>query len=400
VAAVSAIAVFLAVTAALVVSRLGAAVPGPALTAVVHREVVGSGVPPALPWPSVGQGAVSVPGAGVLVQSGAERPVPVASLTKIMTAYIVLRDHPVAPTASGPSLTMGPVDVAEAARDAARNDTSVPVQVGERLTERQLLNGLMVHSANNFADTLARWDAGSIPGFVAKMNAEAAALGMTSTHYVDADGVHAGSVSTAADQLRLVARAMTIPTFAAVVDQQTITEPLTGLLANYVQAVGTDGVIGVKSGFTQAAMGCVVLAADRTVDGRRVLVLAAVTGQRGFDALGAAQSVALRLIDRAAAALRLGSVVPAGAQVATVRTRWGGGAPASVVVAPKPVTLLEWPGTTVVWRVVPRRRLSVPLAAGAPVGTLVVSDGTERVVQQVHSRQQVGAPPAAWRLWR
>lgn len=386
--------------AVLAVRRLDEAVPGPTLTVLVRRQLVGSEVPPVLAWPSTGQGALSVPGAGVLVQSAPEHPVPVASLTKIMTAYIVLLDHPIAPTASGPSLTMGPIDVAEAAKDEANNDTSVPVQVGERLTERQLLDGLMVHSANNFADTLARWDAGSIPAFVAKMNAEAAVLKMTGTHYVDADGVSAGSVSTAADQLRLAAKAMEIPTFAAVVDQATITEPLAGLLANYVQGVGTDGVIGVKSGFTQAAMGCVVLAAHRRVDGHRVLVLAAVTGQAGYNALGRAQSVALRLIDQAAGALRVRTVVRSGEVVATLHTRWGGRAPASAVVAPEQIALLEWPGATVLQRIVPRRRLGVPLAPGTPVASLVVREGTEQVVEQLRSRSRVPRPSAAWRLWR
>ncbi len=68
----------------------------------------------------------------------------------------------------------------------------MPVQPGEELTERQLLNGLLVHSANNFADVLAQWDAGTMPAFVAKMNAAAAALGMAHTHYADASGLDPG----------------------------------------------------------------------------------------------------------------------------------------------------------------------------------------------------------------
>ena len=67
------------------------------------------------------------------------------------------------------------------------------VQPGEKLNERQLLDGLLVHSANNLADVLAQWDAGSIPAFVAKMNATATSLGMTHTHYADASGLDPGT---------------------------------------------------------------------------------------------------------------------------------------------------------------------------------------------------------------
>lgn len=342
---------------------------------------------------------MAVPSAGILVQSGPERPVPVASLTKIMTAYLVLKDHPLSATALGPVVTMTPTDVAEVALEEANNDTSVPVVAGEQLTERQLLAGLIVHSANNFADTLARWDAGSIGAFVAKMNAEARVLGMRNTHYVDTNGIHAGSVSTAADQLRLTERALAQPAFAAVAAQPTVTEPLAGLLANYVPAVGTDGVVGVKSGFTQAALGCMVIAARRQVGGRQVLVLAATTGQPGFNALGTAQTVDLNLVNRAAAALRVRTVVPQGTVVAAVHTSWPGPAAGDLVRTTRPVDMVLWPGTTV-HRVATTRRLVAPVAAGTVVGALAVTDGTEQVQAPIAVSRQVGPPGLLWRLWR
>jgi len=274
-----------------------------------------------------------------------------------------------------------------------------PKMAGERLTERQLLNGLLVHSANNFADTLARWDAGSLPAFVEKMNVEALALGMSATHYVDTNGIHAGSVSTAADQLRLTALAMEIPAFARIVDQSSVTEPLAGLLSNYVQAVGTDGVVGVKSGFTQAAMGCVVLAARRSVADRQILILAAVTGQPGYDALGQAQSVALRLIGRAATSVKVVSVVEAGSTVAHVRTAWARSGVETPAVASHAISVLAWPDTTVVSRL-RSRRLRSPLRSGADIGTLVVTDGSERVADPVRTTRPLVPPSAAWRLLR
>ncbi len=377
--------------------RVTRAAPAPVLVPVPQGRLVVAGAHPALPWPATGGAAVGVPALGLVVHPSGQVPVPVASLTKIMTAYLVLRDHPITPTGAGPSLTMTATDVADAAGDAARNDTMIPVVAGERLTERQLLDGLMVHSANDFADALARWDAGSIAAFVAKMNAAASQLGMRSTHYADASGISHGSVSTAADQVRLAAVAMRSATFAAVVDQPTIDVPLGGLLANYVQAIGTDGVVGVKSGFTQAALGCVVLAAYRPVAGRQVLVVAAVTGQGGFDALGAAQQVGLGLIDAAAGSLRIAPVVARDAVTARVRPPWVATAADPVVLTTRSVSLLEWPGRTILRRFVPGR-LRPSMAAGTRVGTLEVTDGAQRVAVPAVLGGAVQPPSALWRL--
>jgi hypothetical protein len=138
---------------------------------------------------------------------------------------------------------------------------------------------LLTQSANDIAYALAVWDAGSVDAFVAKMNAMAIFLGADSTHYVDPSGYGPGSVSTAADCLRIASAGMADPTFAAVVGMATLTLPLMGVVHNVVTEVGSNGVVGVKSGYTSTAGGCMVLAANRVVDGRTVVVLAAVLGQ-------------------------------------------------------------------------------------------------------------------------
>jgi D-alanyl-D-alanine carboxypeptidase (penicillin-binding protein 5/6) len=355
------------------------------------------GATPAMPWPAVGEAAVAVPQLGVTVQSGPEAAVPIASLTKIMTAYLTLRDHPLAPTAQGPLLTMTAADQAEASAEEAAGATNVPVQPGEQLTERQLLNGLLVHSANNLADVLATWDAGSVPAFVAKMNATAAALGMTHTHYADASGLNPGTAGTAGDELLVTQAAMAIPTFAAVVAQPEVSLPIAGVLMNYVSSVGTDGIIGVKSGFTQAAMGCLVLAAQRTVAGHQVLVLAAVTGQPGTDPLNAANQVDEQLLDAAAAGLRQVPVTAPGARIGTVTLPWT--RQKVPVVASQAISLLAWPGQE------PRLAytagpLRPGLEAGTRVGTLSAAIGRERVAVPVNVADILLGPSMSWRLRR
>jgi serine-type D-Ala-D-Ala carboxypeptidase (penicillin-binding protein 5/6) len=372
--------------------------PRPVTRFTLSRTISVPGRPSRLPWPAQGEAAVAVPTLGMVDASGPERPVPIASLTKIMTAYIVLRDHPLTPLQQGPGIAITAGDQAETDAQGAANDTYVPVEAGEVLSERQLLDGLIVHSANNFADVLGQWDAGSVPAFVAKMNATAELLDMRDTHYVDTNGVDAGTISTAADQLRLTSAAMQIPAFAAVVDQQTVTLPMAGTLTNYVQQVGTDGIVGVKSGFTQAAMGCLVLAADRYVDGRPVLVLAAVTGQPGFQPLDTAADVTVPLLDATAANLRIVTVLSARETVAKVTAPWSTRTVKGVTS--HAVDDVVWPGETL--NITIARRGDFPRARpDATLGTLTVSVATKEAQSvRVVSTGAFTNPSMMWRLSR
>ena len=117
------------------------------------RTIAVPGSVPAIPWPSTGQSAVAVPGAGLLEESGPETPLPIASLTKMMTAYLTLHQHPLTATSPGPDITLTEADQQEYAEDTVQDASSVEVQAGEVLTERQLLSGMIVRSANNMADT-------------------------------------------------------------------------------------------------------------------------------------------------------------------------------------------------------------------------------------------------------
>ncbi len=237
------------------------------------------GAAPTVPWPAAGQAAILVPASGFRAQSGPETPVPVASLTKVTTAIVILRDHPLATDADGPSITMTPDDVAQYGAEVATDQSAVPIEAGEVLTLRQAMEALLTQSANDVAYALAVWDAGTLGGFVAKMNATATALGATSSHYVDASGYDSGSVSTASDCLRIAAVAMTLPAFVQVAGMSSVTLPIVGTRANIVSEIGANGVVGVKSGFTTAAGACLLLAARPDVGGQSVLVLVATVGQ-------------------------------------------------------------------------------------------------------------------------
>jgi D-alanyl-D-alanine carboxypeptidase (penicillin-binding protein 5/6) len=396
-----AVAVVIVVVAALVVVQLRRPLPATTVHTTLAATTVVPGQAPTLPWPSTGYGAVAIPSLGYQAQSGPEVPVPVASLTKMMVAVVILQDHPLAEGDDGPSITITAQDVAEDNADVSTDQSTVPVTVGEVLTERQLLEGLLIRSANNMAFTLAGWDAGSIPAFVAKMNAGAALLGMTQTHYVDVSGYDPGSVSTPADSVKVAARGLADPTFAAIVAMPTVTLPVVGQVHNIVTQVGTNGIVGVKSGFTSAAGPCLVLATNRTVGGRTVQAIAAVTNQpaSASNTFGAAGLVDEGLMQAALTAVADTPVATAGQAVGTVGASWGGSSHEVPVETAQSASVLAVPGQAMTVTVTGH---SVPTGTGAGtvVGHVVYTLGPQRQVVSLHPSQPVPTPSPWWRMTR
>ncbi len=385
------------VLAALAAARLSAVPPVAAVTATMPPDihVARAATPVALPWPATGQSAIAVPAIGIDVTSGPEQAVPIASLTKMMTAYLILRDHPLGPDQNGPNITMTQTDLDDFETDTVEDEANAQVSVGEVLTEHQLLEGLLVHSANNFADALARWDAGDVPTFVAKMNVAAQQLGMDHTHYADPSGFDGGSQSTAGDLLKVASRDMEDPAFAAIVKMSSVTLPVAGTISTYTPWLGFEGVIGVKSGFTTAAGGCDVVAIVRRAHGKNVMILAAVTGQTGPNVLEAAGYLALKLADNVGVSIGTTTLMHAGDQVARVKVAGN----TVAATAASTVTMLSWPGVRAHRRMVHGPTVRAGAGAGTRVGSVVIGLGTQRAVVPVRLKGPLPKPTLLQRLF-
>jgi serine-type D-Ala-D-Ala carboxypeptidase (penicillin-binding protein 5/6) len=255
---------------------------------------------PSTVWPADGQAAFVQTGQSQVHAGPNQHPAPIASVAKVMTAYLVLRDHPLAPGQDGPTITLADADVADTERRRRRGESVVSVAAGEQLTARQALQALLLPSANNIAAVLARWDAGSVGRFVGRMNATARSLGMTHTRYTDPSGYDDATVSTAADQVRLVDRAMRLPVFASIVATPSATLPVAGTVHNTNALLGHNGFVGVKTGSTDAAGGCFAFRAIRRIDGRRTTITGVVLGQPGHNRIAAGLAAADAMVDRIA----------------------------------------------------------------------------------------------------
>ncbi|HET8893575.1 MAG TPA: hypothetical protein VFM96_05720 [Gaiellaceae bacterium] len=248
-------------------------------------------------WPAYGQAAVQI-GQGPVQAGPNQHAAPIASVAKVMTAYVVLRDHPLQVGEGGPTITLTDADVADTDRRSRQRESLVPIVAGEQLSELQALQALLLPSANNIAVALARWDSGSVDRFVTRMNATARSLGMSRTRYTDPSGYDDARVSTAADQLRIVDRAMRVPVFASIVATASATLPVAGTVRNTNTLLGRDGFIGVKTGSDRAAGGCFAFRSIRFVQGKRTTITGVVLGQPGYDLIDAGLAAADAMVAR------------------------------------------------------------------------------------------------------
>ena len=193
----------------------------------------------------------------VLQEQNADACLPMASTTKIMTALVALGE--------------GSADRVYTVKKAYTQveGSSMYLQEGEKLTLRDTLYGLMLASGNDAAVAIAG-ECGGMEAFVRKMNDKAAALGLTSTHFDNPNGLPSETHYTTARELaKLTAAALHDPVFRQIVSTRSYT--VNGrTLVNHNRLLSTyDGAIGVKTGYTRAAGRCLVSAAER--NGRTIV---------------------------------------------------------------------------------------------------------------------------------
>jgi D-alanyl-D-alanine carboxypeptidase (penicillin-binding protein 5/6) len=284
----------------LVIAAIGAGLGYRSLASPSSTVASAIDVLPRTVWPAHGQAAFIETGRSQIQVGPNQHPAAIASVAKVMTAYLVLRDHPLGPGEDGPTIMLSDADVADTDRRSRQEESVVSVAAGEQLTERQALQALLLPSANNIAAVLARWDAGSADRFIARMNATARSLGMAHTRYTDPSGYDDATVSTAADQVRIVDRAMHLPVFASIVATASATLPVAGAVHTTNTLLGHNGFVGIKTGSDDAAGGCFAFRAIRWIGGKRKTITGVVLGQPGHDQIAAGLAAAEAMVDRIA----------------------------------------------------------------------------------------------------
>ncbi|MEU0179910.1 D-alanyl-D-alanine carboxypeptidase [Streptomyces sp. NPDC006207] len=351
--------------------------PEPELDLTAETSYTFKGDELALPWPSEGQAVVEAEGLGRMGEFGEQVPTPIASVAKVMTTYVILRDHPIKKGGKGEA-----VEVDQKAEDqyhsgVQESESVVPVTAGQKLSEYEALEAVMLPSANNIARLLARWDAGSEEAFVKKMNAAAKELGMDDTTYTDPSGLEATTVSTASDQVKLGHAAMKDEVFAEIATKIQYTDINGDDQKNYNQLAGYHDIVGIKTGTSTKAGGNLLFAAYRTIGGTKQLIVGAMLDQQKAPIIDTVLSRSSTLIDGTRDALASATIIKKGDVVGYVDDGLGGRTP---VVAGKDVTAIGWTGLKVDISVeTGKGGLPHSAQAGDQVGELVVGKGDSMI---------------------
>ncbi|MFH8763136.1 D-alanyl-D-alanine carboxypeptidase [Streptomyces althioticus] len=352
--------------------------PTPTLVLTAQDSYTFEGGKPQIPWPENGQAALDVEGIGTFGSSGEQKPVPIASVAKVMTAYVILRDHPLKSGADGPKIE---IDKSAEEQSDAGQESTVDVTEGDAISEREAVEAILIASANNVARLLARWDAGSEEAFVEKMNEAAEDLGMSDTTYTDPSGLNNTTVSTAVDQVKLARAAMQQPAFREVAAMMEYTDYKGVKHGNWNRLVGKDDVVGIKTGTTTSALGNLSFAAKKDVDGEVHRIVGAVLRQPegGEDntILSGALDAGHKLILAGQDALRAETILQKGAVVGYADDGLGGRTP---VVVTEDVKAVGWAGLEVKLTFA-GTELPHTAEAGTEVGTLTVGDGRNGAVK-------------------
>ncbi|MFC8387453.1 D-alanyl-D-alanine carboxypeptidase [Streptomyces sp. NPDC057238] len=364
--------------------------PTPTLVLTAENTHTFDGDQVKLPWPDEGQGWMSGDGIGTMDHFGEQKPVAIGSVAKTMTAYIILREHPLKPGEEGPKIEVDAKAEEEGGYDKDGESTLNTVKAGDFLTEKQALSAVMVPSANNIARLLARWDAGSEEAFVEKMNDTAKELGMTNTTYTDPSGLKATTVSTAEDQTKLGVAAMRIPAMVAITSAASWTDPTGKYWTNYNELPYTMGAIGIKTGSTTKAGGNLLFAGRKEVDGQTVIVVGAILGQhKGPSILKTVNEVSKPALRAAQEALTSAKILKKGDVVGYVDDGLGGRTPVTVT---EDVKAVGWAGLSVKLTFT-GDDLPHTAKTGTKVGTLTVGDGSGGAVKVPVALQEDLAEP-------
>lgn len=348
---------------------------------------------PEVPAPRVGASGIAAIGFdGVLASSGPEGPLPIASISKIVSALVVLERMPLAAGEQGPSITLTDADVALYGKYQRVGGKVESVAAGVVMSQREVLEVMLVSSANNYAESLAGWSFGSQGAFVDAAAVWLAENGFDSTVLVEPTGMSPRNVSTVDDLLGIAQVALAHPVIAEIVASTSVDVPHIGRIDNTNTLLGVDSIDGIKTGTLDEAGSCLLFSADYPVGSSSVTVVGVVLGSESRESLEIASR---SLFGAAADGFSEVTLAGDGEAFASYATEWGESAQA---VAEGSASVVVWSDTSISG-VVDAAPL-VTAALGEAVGEVAftIGDGREITVPLVLD-SALAEPGAWWRIW-
>ena len=344
-----------------------------------------------LGWPGYGASAIGAIGyQGTLATSGSIDPLPIASISKIVTALVVLETKPLTAGQDGPTVTFTAANAALYGKYVALKGKVEPMKAGSSLSQLDFMRVTLISSANNYAAALADWAYGSEPAFIRAAQAWLRAHGLNRTTLIEPTGMSSGNTSTASDLVAIGKLALANPVIASIVSTRTLSLPQVGELQNTNDLLGLDGVEGIKTGTLDEAGACLLFASKHQIGSQTVTIVGAVLGGVDHKSLDAAVRSLLKDVRAGFHEVTLARI---GQVFVSFSTPWRDDADA---VATKNVSALVWSNTPIIAIVDAN---DVRLARKATrVGAVTFTVGTQTVTVPLALDHNVEDPGPWWRL--
>jgi D-alanyl-D-alanine carboxypeptidase (penicillin-binding protein 5/6) len=344
----------------------------------------------ALTLPAFGASAIGAIGyPGVLAAAGSANPLPIASISKIVTALVVLKARPLAVGSAGPTITLSAADEALTAKYTALDGETKPLHAGSTISQLDLMRVALVASANNYADVLARWGFGSHAAFESAVGRWLAVNGLWHTTILEPTGINPGNVSTAPDLVRIGKLALANPVLSTIVSTRSMTQAGVGTFANTNTLLGRNGVEGIKTG-TLNGKSNLLFAADYTYGRHTITVVGAVIGGADHAAVDAAVTTLL-------AGMKAGfheiTLAKKGQSFAIFTTPWSDRARA---VSTRAASVLVWSNTPVTAIVAAAPAGVSP--GGHAAGRVTFTAGSQTVTVPLELDHGLSEPGFWWRV--
>ena len=232
-----------------------------------------------LNWPEFKEEAIGINN-GVFQVNGVQTELPTASLAKLITALVVLNKYPLNMGQSGPNITISSEDVNLLNYYEANQGSVLKVSLGETLSEYQMLEAMLLPSANNIADSLAIWAYGSLANYAKASNSFLINRGLNNTHVGnDASGFDPSTVSTASDLIKIGQMVENNPVLSNIVSLRSASGfPIVGTIKNVNFLLGQSGIIGIKTGNNNQDPGAYLAVSKQEINNQEVNIYTAVMG--------------------------------------------------------------------------------------------------------------------------
>jgi len=381
---------FLLAVAVLTFDRMSiASIPTITAKIVSQKTLTQAAVTPV--WPDYGSGAIGAVGYdGVLAQYGDKSARPMASITKIVTALVVLDKKPLNGKADGPEIKLTQVDQDIYNKALAAGAAVKPVAVGGSMSERQMLEAMLLPSAANYSETLAVWAYGSVDNYLTAAKVWLKKQNLTTIELVDTSGLLSGNVSSSADLLKLGKLALNNSALASIVNLKQVNITDLGTINNSNYLLGALGINGIKTGTTSEAGACMLFSSEIKVGGEKVTIVGVLLGADGRDQQN---SDVKNLLKSVQTGFRSVKVLKQGQALANYQTAWGQSAR---LVSARDVNVVSWSDKPVTLKI--KAGKFTVAKGGQQEGVVEITTSGKTTQQPLVLDSAITKPNLLWRL--